>query len=49
MDLHLLVPGNLSVKRGHQIAEAVKTELLSEGPDIIDVVVHVEPYEDVAP
>ncbi len=43
VDLHVLVEGSISVKRGHDIAEDVKGVLLSGGLDIIDTVVHVEP------
>jgi cation diffusion facilitator family transporter len=45
-DLHVLVDGSLTVKEGHDIAEEVKKRLLDNGPDVIDVTVHVEPIED---
>ncbi len=45
VDLHLLVDADLTVHEGHDIAEDAKSKLLGEGPDILDVVVHVEPYE----
>ena len=35
----------MSVRRGHDISETVKSRLLEEGPDVIDVVVHLEPRE----
>ena len=44
VDLHIMVDGDLSVREGHEVSEAVKQRLLSEGPDIFDVVVHLEPY-----
>jgi cation diffusion facilitator family transporter len=43
VDLHMLVDGRISVREGHDIAEQAKTKLLHNGPDILDVVVHVEP------
>jgi len=43
VDLHVLVDPDISVKAGHDIAENVKKHLISNNPDIIDVVVHVEP------
>ncbi len=45
LDLHVLVKGDLSVRKGHDISETVKRELLKEGPEIMDVVVHLEPEE----
>jgi divalent metal cation (Fe/Co/Zn/Cd) transporter len=39
----MLVDGQMSVRKSHDIAELVKTRLLQEGPDVLDVVVHVEP------
>jgi len=43
LDLHVLVSPDYSVRRGHDIASAVKYALLNETPDIRDVVVHIEP------
>ncbi len=44
IDLHVLVDDDLTVKEGHDIATQVKSTLLNEGPDIADVVVHIEPF-----
>lgn len=46
VDLHVLVDGNITVKEGHDISEEVKRELIEKGPDVFDVVVHLEPYEE---
>lgn len=46
VDLHVLVDSSLSVKRSHNIAESVKKKLIDSQKDIIDVVVHIEPYKD---
>ena len=45
VDLHVLVEPELSVREGHAIAGVVKERLLHEGPNVIDVLVHVEPYD----
>lgn len=45
VDLHVLVDGNMSVQDGHDIARSVKHELLDKGPKVLDVIVHLEPYE----
>ncbi len=45
VDLHVQVDPGLSVRLGHDIAGAVKQQLLEQGPDVVDVLVHLEPYE----
>ncbi len=45
VDLHVKVDPELTVRAGHDISETVKAQLLSQGPDIVDVVVHLEPHE----
>jgi len=48
VDLHILVDGQMTVRRGHEIAEQVTEHLLAEGPDVVDVVVHLEPRGSLA-
>lgn len=45
VDLHIQVNGNLTVHAGHEISGRAKRRLLDEGPDIVDVLVHIEPFE----
>ncbi len=45
VDLHVLVDPLMSVYDGHEIARAVRAALIEQGPDVIDVLVHVEPWE----
>jgi len=45
VDLHVLVDPALTVREGHDIAGAVKHGLLEGAPNVIDVLVHIEPYE----
>lgn len=45
IDLHLEVDGDLTVARGHHISEQVKQDLIRKNSRIIDVMVHLEPYE----
>ncbi|HOB71666.1 MAG TPA: cation transporter dimerization domain-containing protein, partial [bacterium] len=45
VDMHVLVNPEMSVRSGHEISAAVKKELLDQVDDIIDVVVHLEPFE----
>jgi cation diffusion facilitator family transporter len=43
VDLHVLVDGSITVTEGHNISDNVQKELIKHNPDIIDVVVHIEP------
>jgi cation diffusion facilitator family transporter len=45
VDLHIQVDANMTVEKSHKVAESVKKILLEKGPEIIDVVVHIEPYK----
>lgn len=47
VDLHVQVEGNMSVRSGHDISGAVKQALIAGGPEVLDVVVHIEPYEEM--
>lgn len=42
-DLCVHVDPAITVHEGHDIAERVRDRLIDEGPDIVDVVVHIEP------
>src|SRR5688572_26060481 len=43
LDIHVVVDGGLSVRRGHDIAHVVKDRLLASQHRINDVIVHIEP------
>lgn len=43
MDLHIHVDGDLSVREGHRLAHLVIDRLVERFPELIDVLVHVEP------
>ncbi len=45
VDLHVVVDSQMTVYEGHQVAEQVKKLLLHEGPEVLDVEVHIEPVE----
>lgn len=45
VDLHIGVIGSISVKNGHDIAHKVKNELLLKIPEIADVLIHIEPFD----
>jgi len=44
VDLHVLVDPELTVEEGHEISEEVKRRLIDYVSDVVDVVVHLEPY-----
>ena len=48
VDLHIIVNGGLSVREGHRVAHLVEDSVLRELPQISEVLVHVEPEEELA-
>jgi cation diffusion facilitator family transporter len=48
VDLHIVVEGLISVREGHDIADDVKERIIDEIPDVLDVIVHVDPPERAA-
>jgi cation diffusion facilitator family transporter len=45
IDLHIEVDPAISVQEGHRIAHEVKDAIQAELPQVLDVMVHVEPYD----
>lgn len=43
VDLHITVQGTMSVSRGHEVSEDVKSRIMERVPNVFDVVVHLEP------
>jgi cation diffusion facilitator family transporter len=48
VDLHIVVDGQISVREGHSIAHQVEDTVLESLPQISEVLVHVEPEEELA-
>jgi cation diffusion facilitator family transporter len=46
VDLHLEVAGSISVNEGHRIAHEFKDYLQGQLPEINDVLIHIEPFEN---
>lgn len=46
VDVHVEVPGNISVRAGHTISHSVKDALLASKYNVMDAVVHIEPARD---
>ena len=45
VDLHIVVDGSITVREGHIIADDVRDRIIEEIPEVLDVVVHVDPPE----
>lgn len=43
VDLHIVVDGTISVREGHTIADSVEDNIICGIPEILEVVVHVDP------
>ncbi len=46
VDIHIQVKPSITVREGHAISSVVKQELLGRGPDVVDVITHLEPFEE---
>jgi cation diffusion facilitator family transporter len=46
VDLHVLVEPEISVREGHYISMQVEKKIINDGPGVLDVVVHIEPFEN---
>ncbi|MEC6815207.1 cation diffusion facilitator family transporter [Photobacterium toruni] len=44
LDFHLLVDPEMSVERAHNITENFKTHLLKNLNEVVDIIIHIEPY-----
>lgn len=47
VDLHVIVNGEKSVREGHHIAHRVEDEVLAAVPQVSEVLVHIEPEEEL--
>ena len=45
VDLHIVVDGTITVREGHAIADDVRDRIIAEIPEVLDVIVHVDPPE----
>lgn len=43
VDLHIQLDPELTVRQGHAIAHEIEAALIERGPNVCDVLVHVEP------
>jgi divalent metal cation (Fe/Co/Zn/Cd) transporter len=45
VDLHAIIDGKISVKKGHDISHHLKDHLRNELPNLGHVLIHIEPDE----
>jgi cation diffusion facilitator family transporter len=45
IDLHIVVDGNISVRAGHTIADSVEGNIIGGIPEVLEVIVHVDPSQ----
>lgn len=46
VDVHLQVDGEITVREGHAIGEEARRRVLAAHPEVIDVLVHLDPEDD---
>ncbi|WP_374278751.1 cation diffusion facilitator family transporter [Azonexus sp.] len=49
VDAHVQVDSWISVSEGHRIAESARARVLREHPEVLDVLVHIDPEDDMDP
>jgi cation diffusion facilitator family transporter len=49
VDAHVQVDARISVSEGHCIAETVRARVLHDHPEVLDVLVHIDPEDDLNP
>ena len=49
VDAHVQVDPRISVSEGHRIAESARAAVLRDHPEVIDVLVHIDPQDDRDP
>ncbi|MEK7308528.1 MAG: cation diffusion facilitator family transporter [Nitrospirota bacterium] len=45
IDLHIIVDAHVTTKKSHELAHSVENTIKENFPSVVDVVVHIEPYE----
>jgi divalent metal cation (Fe/Co/Zn/Cd) transporter len=45
IDMHIVVAGTISVREGHTIADNVENSIIAKIPEVLEVVVHVDPSQ----
>lgn len=48
VDVHVQVDGEITVREGHEIGELARKRVLSSHPEVLDVLIHLDPENDSA-
>lgn len=46
VDVHVQVDGNITVREGHEIGELARKRVLAAHPEVLDVLIHLDPEND---
>ena len=46
VDVHIQVDGDISVREGHEIGEDARRRVLDAHPEVLDVLIHLDPEDD---
>ena len=46
VDLHVVVPADMSLLAAHDLAEEVEKRLIDAGENVVDALVHIDPYSE---
>ncbi len=46
VDLHVVVPADMSLLEAHDLAEEVEQKLIDSGENVVDALVHIDPYSE---
>ena len=46
VDLHVVVPAEMSLLAAHDLAEEVERRLIDAGENVVDALVHIDPYSE---
>lgn len=46
VDVHIHVDAEMRVCESHSLSHCIKDRLLQDGPEVVEVAIHIEPYDD---
>ena len=46
VDLHVVVPAEMTLLAAHDLAEEVERQLIESGENVVDALVHIDPYDE---
>jgi cation diffusion facilitator family transporter len=49
VDVHIQVDGDITVREGHEIGEQARKRVLASHPEVLDVLIHLDPENDSTP